>query len=123
MILVDSSVWIDHLRHGETELVAALQQSQIMVHLFVLGELTCGNLKNRSRTLSLLESLSVATMASDAEVRAFMDQHALMGRDIGYINVHLCASARLSRAQLWTHDKRLLAVTSELGWSHQEITH
>jgi predicted nucleic acid-binding protein len=123
MILVDSSVWIDHLRHGEAELVAALQQSQIMVHPFVLGELACGNLKNRNQILSLLESLPAAAMASDAEVRAFIDQHALMGRGIGYIDVHLCASARLSGAQLWTRDKRLHAVASELGWSHQEATH
>jgi len=123
MILVDTSVWIDHLRHGEAELVAALQQSQIMVHPFVVGELACVNLKNRSQLLSLLESLPAATKASDAEVRAFIDQHALMGRGIGYIDVHLCASARLSGAQLWTRDKRLQAVASELGWSHQEITH
>ena len=123
MILVDTSVWIDHLRHGEAELVAALQQSQIIVHPFVVGELACGNLKNRSQILSLLESLPAATKASDAEVRAFIDQHALMGRGIGYIDVHLCASARLSGAQLWTRDKRLHAVASELGWSHQEITH
>jgi len=123
MILVDSSVWIDHLRHGEAELVAALHQSQIMVHPFVLGELACGNLKNRSQILSLLESLPMATMASDAEVRVFIDQHALMGRGIGYVDVHLCASARLSGAQLWTRDKRLHALACELGWSHQEITH
>jgi predicted nucleic acid-binding protein len=123
MILVDASVWIDHLRHGEAELVFALQQSHIMVHPFVLGELACGNLKNRHQILSLLESLPAATMASDAEVRAFVDQHALMGRGIGYIDVHLCASARLSGARLWTRDKRLHAVSSELGWSHQEITH
>lgn len=123
MILVDTSVWVDHLRHGEAELVTALQQSQIMVHPFVVGELACGNLKNRSQILSLLESLPAATKASDAEVRVFIDQHALMGRGIGYVDVHLCASARLSGAQLWTRDKRLHAVAAELGWVHQEITH
>ena len=123
MILVDTSVWIDHLRHGEPELAAALQQSQIMVHTFVLGELACGNLKARFQVLSLLESLPAATMATDVEVRAFIDQQALMGRGIGYIDAHLCASARLSGVQLWTRDKRLHAMASELGWAHQEVTH
>ena len=123
MILVDTSVWIDHLRHGEPELAAALQQSQIMVHPFVLGELSCGNLKARIQVLSLLESLPAATMATDVEVRAFIDQQALMGRGIGYIDAHLCASARLSGVQLWTRDKRLHAMASELGWAHQEVTH
>ena len=100
MILADTSVWIDHLRHGDAELTAALQQSLVMVHPFVLGELACGNLKNRSQILSLLESLPMAVMASDAEVRAFIEQHGLMGRGIGYIDAHLCAAARLSGAQL-----------------------
>jgi predicted nucleic acid-binding protein len=123
MILVDSSVWIDHLRHGEAELVVALKQSRIMVHPFVLGELVCGHLTGRNQILSLLEYLPAATMASEAEVRAFIDQHTLMGRGIGYIDVHLCAAARLSGARLWTRDKRLHAVASELGWSYQETPH
>jgi len=123
MILADTSVWIDHLRHGDPELAAALQQSQIMVHPFVLGELACGNLKARTQLLSLLESLPAATMASDQEVLALIEKHALMGRGIGYIDAHLCASARLSSAQLWTRDKRLHAVAFELGWAHQEATH
>lgn len=123
MILADTSVWIDHLRHGDPELAAALQQSQIMVHPFVLGELACGNLKARTQLLSLLESLPAATMATDQEVLALIEKHALMGRGIGYIDAHLCASARLSSAQLWTRDKRLHAVVRELGWAHQEVTH
>ena len=123
MILADTSVWIDHLRHGDTELAAALQQSQIMVHPFVLGELACGNLKARTQLLSLLESLPTATMASDHEVLALIEKHALMGRGIGYIDAHLCASARLSGAQLWTRDKRLHAVAFELGWAYQEASH
>lgn len=122
MILADISVWIDHLRRGEAELAAALQQSQIMVHPVFLGELACGNLKARSQLLSLLESLPSATMASDQEVRAFIEQHAMMGRGIGYIEAHLCASARLRGAQLWTRDKRLHTVVFELGWAQQEVT-
>jgi hypothetical protein len=123
MILADTSIWIDHLRHGDAELVTALQQSQILVHPFVLGEMACGHLRNRNQILSLLDSLPMATMASDAEVRAFIEQYALMGRGIGYIDAHLCASARLSAARLWTRDKRLHAVASELGWAHQETSH
>jgi predicted nucleic acid-binding protein len=123
MILVDTSVWVDHLRHNVPELVATLQQSQVMHHPFVLGELACGNLKARAQILTLLESLPAATVATDAEVRAFIDQHKLMGRGIGYIDAHLCASARLSGVRLWTRDKRLQTIASELGWAHQEVTH
>ena len=123
MILVDTSVWIDHLRHGVAELSTALQQSQVMHHPFVLGELACGNLKARVQILGLLESLPAATVATDAEVRAFIDRHQLMGRGIGYIDAHLCASARLSGVRLWTRDKRLQTIASELGWAHQEVTH
>ena len=123
MILVDTSVWIDHLRHGEAELVDALHQSQILLHPFVLGELACGNLKARTSILALLGALPAATMATNEETLAFIDQHDLMGRGIGYIDAHLCASARLSGAQLWTRDKRLRTIAVELGWSHQETAH
>lgn len=123
MILVDTSVWIDHLRHGVAELSTALQQSQVMHHPFVLGELACGNLKARVQILGLLESLPAATVATDAEVRAFIDRHQLMDRGIGYIDAHLCASARLSGVRLWTRDKRLQTIASELGWAYQEVTH
>jgi len=123
MILVDTSVWIDHLRHGDAELVDALNQSQVLIHPFVLGEIACGNLQARSTVLTLLGSLPAATVATDEETLAFIEQHALMGRGIGYIDAHLCASARLSGAQLWTRDKRLRTIAFALGWAHQENTH
>ena len=123
MILVDTSVWIDHLRHGDAELVDALNQFQVLIHPFVLGEIACGNLQARSTVLTLLGSLPAATVATDEETLAFIEQHALMGRGIGYIDAHLCASARLSGAQLWTRDKRLRTISFALGWAHQENTH
>jgi hypothetical protein len=123
MMLVDSSVWIDHLRHGEAELVSALNQSQILIHPFVLGELACGNLKSRTSVLALLAALPAATLATDEETMAFIEQHSLMGRGIGYIDAHLCASARLSGALLWTRDKRLRDMALGLGCGHQETAH
>lgn len=123
MILVDTSVWVDHLRHGEAELVDALHQSQIFIHPFVLGELACGNLKARTSVLALLRALPTAIMATDEETLAFIEQHNLMGRGIGYVDAHLCASARLSGAQLWTRDKRLRAISLALGSGYQETTH
>ena len=123
MMLVDSSVWIDHLRHGEAELVSALNQSQILIHPFVLGELACGNLKSRTSVLALLVALPAATLATDEETMAFIELHGLMGRGIGYIDAHLCASARLSGALLWTRDKRLRDMALGLGFGHQETAH
>lgn len=123
MILVDTSVWVDHLRHGEAELVDALHQSQIFIHPFVLGELACGHLKARTSVLALLGALPAAIMATDEETLAFIEQHTLMGRGIGYVDAHLCASARLSGAQLWTRDKRLRTISLALGWGYQETTH
>jgi predicted nucleic acid-binding protein len=123
MMLVDSSVWIDHLRHGEAELVGALNQSLILIHPFVLGELACGNLKSRASVLALLAALPAATLATDEETMAFIEQHSLMGRGIGYIDAHLCASARLSGALLWTRDKRLRDMALGLGCGYQETTH
>lgn len=107
MILVDTSVWVDHLRSGDADLSAALLAAQVGMHPWVIGELGCGNLKARSQVLDLLQSLPPMPVASNREVLFFIDQHALMGRGIGYVDVHLLASARLAHARLWTRDKRL----------------
>jgi predicted nucleic acid-binding protein len=98
MMLVDSSVWIDHLRHGDAALTAALEAGQVWMHSFVLGELACGNLRSRAeraQVLGLLQALPPMPVSTDKEVLFFIDQHELMGRGIGYIDVHLLASARL----------------------------
>lgn len=123
MILVDTSVWVDHLRSGDADLSAALLAVQVGMHPWVIGELGCGNLKARSQVLDLLQSLPPMPVASDREVLFFIDQHALMGRGIGYVDVHLLASARLAHARLWTRDKRLHAIAAELSLVHDEIQH
>lgn len=115
MILVDTSVWIDHLRSGEPSLAAALEGGRVMMHPFVLGELACENLANRSEVLELLGNLPAAPTATDLEALEFIERRALMGRGIGYIDVHLLASVALSSdARLWTRDRRLAAAATEL---------
>ena len=115
MILVDTSVWIAHLRKGAPALAAALEQGNILMHPFVLGELACGNLKSRCEVLRLLGDLPGAPQATNPEVMDFIEQRALMGRGVGYIEVHLLASVALAgTARLWTLDKRLAAVAADL---------
>jgi predicted nucleic acid-binding protein len=115
VILVDTSVWIDHLRSGEPSLAAALEGGRVMMHPFVLGELACGNLANRSEVLVLLGNLPAAPTVTDPEALDFIERRALMGRGIGYIGVHLLASIALSGdARLWTRDGRLAAAATEL---------
>ena len=121
MILVDTSVWVDHLRDGTPALAAALEQGRVLMHPFVLGELACGNLKNRSEVLQLLGELPAAPMATDPEALDFIERRALMGRGIGYVDVHLLASVALAgTSQLWTRDKRLAAVAADLELAYAE---
>jgi len=121
MILVDTSVWVDHLRDGTPALAAALEQGRVLTHPFVLGELACGNLKNRSEVLQLLGELPAAPMATDPEALDFIERRALMGRGIGYVDVHLLASVALAgTSQLWTRDKRLAAVADDLELAYAE---
>lgn len=121
MILVDTSVWIDHLSAGDPTLADALEHTRVLTHPFVIGELACGNLKNRHEVLQLLDELPRAPTASNSEARTFIEARALMGRGIGYIDVHLLASVFLaSSVQLWTRDKRLARVAAELGVAFPE---
>ena len=117
MILVDTSVWIDHLRRGEPRLEAALDDSQVLMHPMVLGELACGNLEPCAEVLALLRQLPVAFAATTDEALFFIERHALMGRGIGFVDVHLLASVALSPpTRLWTRDKRLDGVAHGLGF-------
>ncbi len=121
MILVDTSVWIDHLRAGDEELARQLNSTQVFSHPFVVGELACGNLRNRNEVLTLLGDLPQVTVATDTEVLFFIEQHGLMGRGIGYIDTHLLAAVSLaSPARLWTRDKRLGAVAANLELAHEQ---
>lgn len=123
MILVDTSVWVDHLRHGEPQLVQALMQTQAAIHPFVIGELACGNLKNRQTVIELLQALPTVKGAMDHEVMHFIESKDLMGKGIGYIDAHLCASALISGFKIWTRDKRLFLVAQNLGCAWAESVH
>ncbi len=121
MILVDTSVWIDHLRTGDSELAALLNSSRVLMHPFVLGELACGNLHNRAEVLTLLRDLPQVDMARDAEVLFFIEEHELMGRSIGYVDAHLLAAAMLvGSVRVWTRDKRLRAVADSLALGYRK---
>ena len=116
MILVDTSVWIDHLRQGDPSLFTVLEAGQVLMHPFVVGELACGNLNRRAEVLMLLRELPPAPVSTDQEALEFIERRGLMGRGIGYVDVHLLASVALAGgARLWTRDKRLAAVASELA--------
>jgi predicted nucleic acid-binding protein len=121
MILVDTSVWVDHLRGGDAVLGERLNHSQVQMHPFVLGELACGNLHNRGEVLRLLKALPQAIVASDEEVLFFIQRNALMGQGIGYVDAHLLAAVALGgSAQLWTRDKRLRSVAKALNLAYGE---
>jgi predicted nucleic acid-binding protein len=115
VILVDTSVWVEHLRHGLPRLATLLQEGEVLIHPWVIGELACGNLHNRSQVLELLQGLPAATVASDAEVLLLIERERLMGQGMGYLDVNLLASARLSHCRLWTQDHRLAAVAQVQG--------
>lgn len=114
MVLVDSSVWVDHLRKGNTGLEKLLNDGEVFCHPLIIGELACGNLKNKSEIFSLLQALPIAIVAEHEEILTFIDNYRLMGKGLGYIDMHLLASALLSRVSIWTLDKKLNKVTSEL---------
>ena len=121
MILVDTSIWIDHLRAGDTRLTNLLDRSQVTAHPFVIGELACGNLRNRDEILRLLSDLPQAPVASPAEALHFIERNGLMGLGVGYIDMHLLAATALAEnTLLWTGDKRLKAVASKLGLAFDE---
>ena len=115
MILVDTSVWIDHLRAGNERLAYLLNSSQVLAHPFVIGELACGNLRKRDDILRLLNDLPQAPVASQEEVLHFIEHNALMGQGLGFIDAHILASVALTdRASLWTHDTRLRKSAAKL---------
>ena len=116
MILVDTSVWINHLRLNDSTLVNLLNTGQVLIHPFIIGELALGNLRQRDTILDMLNNLPCAKIAADEEVFTFINLNKLYGQGIGYIDAHLLASARLTpEALLWTLDKRLRIVTKQLG--------
>ncbi len=115
MVLVDTSVWVSHLREGDVGLEKLLNDGEVVCHPFIIGEIACGNLKNRSEILTHLQSLPKAILAEDAEVLEFIENHQLMGKGLGYIDVHLMAAAVLTDVPLWTFDKTLDKISKKIG--------
>ncbi len=119
MVLVDTSVWVAHLRGGNIGLEALLDDGHVVCHPFIVGELACGNLKNRSGILSLFQALPTAACAEHKEVMRFIEGHSLMGKGLGYLDIHLLASARLTGVPLWTLDRKLGMASSSLGLKYK----
>lgn len=115
MVLVDTSVWIQHFRRGEPVLVDRLSEGLVLMHPSVAGELACGNLKRRSEVLSDLHALPPVIMASNTEVLRLIEDRRLWGRGLGWVDLHLLASALLSDCGFWTLDQRLAVAAKDLG--------
>jgi predicted nucleic acid-binding protein len=120
MVLVDTSVWVTHFREGNTQLAALLNRGEVMCHPFIIGEIACGTIRNRKEILSLLQLLPQAIQAKHEEVLEFIETFKLMGKGLGYIDIHLSASARLTGIPIWTFDKKFSKATKELGISFYE---
>jgi predicted nucleic acid-binding protein len=121
LILVDTSVWVDHLRKADAPLATLLEQGRVATHPFVVGEIACGSLRNRPLILELLQDLPGVVVAENDEVLGFMARHRLHGRGIGYVDVHLLAAVALTPGSvLWTRDRRLHAAAHELDLAHPD---
>lgn len=119
MVLVDTSVWVDHLRSMDAELVRLLESARVLAHPFVIGEIALGALKQRQMVIGALLDLPRAQCATDGEVMGLIDQARLAGRGIGFVDAHLIAATKLTAgARLWTRDKRLGEVAAGLGLAH-----
>ena len=123
MILVDTSVWVDHLRRGDTELAEFLERGVVVMHPFVIGEIACGSLADRSLILELLQDLPMAMVADSDEVLGFIERHGLHGKGLGYVDVHLLVSVALTDGtKLWTRDTRLRTAADDLDCAHPDTT-
>lgn len=115
-LLVDTSVWVDHLRKDDPLLVEALVDNRVAMHPHILGEISLGSLRNRQTVLSLLENLPQTPTATDREVQTLIERRRLFGRSIGYVDAHLLAAASLAPGlAIWTRDKRLMGVAGDLS--------
>jgi predicted nucleic acid-binding protein len=122
VILVDTSVWIDHLRVGDPQLTVLLEEAQVLAHPWVIGELALGRLSGRSETLGLLNNLPQASIPTEAEVMTLVETQPLFGIGIGYVDAHLLAATLLTAdASLWTRDERLAAAAADLGISYRAV--
>jgi len=121
MILVDTSVWIDHLRSPEMKLIDLLHAGDVLMHPMVIGELACGNLRDRSRRLKDWAELPRIPELAHEEVISLIETNGLVARGIGFIDAHLlCATLRHDGASLWTRDPRLKRASESCGVAFQE---
>jgi hypothetical protein len=114
-MIVDTSVWIDHFREPNADLELLLGEGRVATHPFVIGELACGSLRRRDEVIRLIEALPIAPVATHDEVMVFVERHHLHGSGLGWIDMHLLASARLLRQSLWSADRRLRQIALRLG--------
>jgi predicted nucleic acid-binding protein len=119
MVLVDTSIWVAHLRNGNRQLEQLLMDAEVICHPFIIGELACGNINNRNEILSLLKSLPSAPVVEFDEFLFFIDENQLMRIGIGFVDVHILASAKLSGNLLWTADKKLHSAASKLSLNYK----
>jgi predicted nucleic acid-binding protein len=115
MILPDASIWIDHLRHGSRSLAGLLEGTEVLCHPFVIGEVACGDLRQRQLTLQLLQRLEEAPMMEHEEVLILIERHHLMATGIGWVDAHLLGSTLLAGAKLWTLDAPLARAAAKLS--------
>ena len=119
MILVDTSVWVNHFRSSNHRLCDLLSDGEVITHPFILGELACGNLRNRDEILSLLQSLPMAPTITIDEFLYFVEQNQLMSKGIGFVDVHLLASAKLAAIPLWTLERKLNSAAKTLAIAYR----
>ena len=120
MVLVDTSIWINHLRDSDRHLEKLLFDGAVVCHTHIIGELACGNLKNRKEIISLLQSLPIAPVVEFHEYLYFIEQNKLSGRGVGFVDIHLLASAQMGQLPLWTTDKRLKATATDLDLHYKK---
>ncbi len=118
MILVDTNIWINHFHKSDSELMVLLNRGAVVCHPFIIGELACGNLNNRKEILCLFRSLPSAIVVEPDEFMEFVEARKLMGKGLGFVDVHILASTVLSGLALWTGDKRLAKAACEIGVSY-----
>ena len=122
MVLVDTSVWINHLRTSDRHLENLLLNGEVFCHPHIIGEIACGNIKNRQEIISLLQELPQAPLVEFEEFLYFIDQNKLHGKGIGFVDIHLLASAKLGQIPLWTGDKRLQSASARLNLMYKKTS-
>lgn len=120
MVLVDTSVWVNHLRDGDQHLEKLLFDGDVVCHSLIIGELACGNIKNRKEIILLLQSLPTTPHVEFQEFLYFIEQNQLYGKGVGFVDIHLLASAQLGQIPLWTTDRRLKVAATELGLNYRK---